>query len=169
MQQLNQLTPAEAERLALLAEEMGEAVQAIGKILRHGYESRHPDGGPTNREVLEREVTDVFFAANLLVEAGELIINPSLTLQQDKQVQGACCRTCEHWKATDDDAQKIGAGRCSNVPLLASAVDWDDEPGLSRVAAKHKGKKAFVQDASGWYAELLTLPDFCCTQHKKCV
>jgi hypothetical protein len=35
----NQLTDAEAERLALLAEECGEVVQVIGKILRHGYES----------------------------------------------------------------------------------------------------------------------------------
>lgn len=56
-QHFNQLTPAEAERLALLAEECGEVIQAIGKILRHGYESRHPDGGPTNREALEREHT----------------------------------------------------------------------------------------------------------------
>lgn len=56
----NGLTPAEAERLALLAEECGEVVQIIGKILRHGYESTHPEGGPTNREALAREVGDIF-------------------------------------------------------------------------------------------------------------
>ena len=55
----NQLTPPELERLALLSEELGEAQQAIGKILRHGYESCHPDGGPTNREALEKECGDV--------------------------------------------------------------------------------------------------------------
>lgn len=62
LKHFNRLTPAEAERLALLLEELGEVQQAIGKILRHGYESRHPDGGPTNRELLERELGDVVHA-----------------------------------------------------------------------------------------------------------
>ena len=63
----NRLSPAEAERLALLMEEMGEAHQVIGKILRRGYESRHPDGGPTNREMLEKELGDVWAAFDLMV------------------------------------------------------------------------------------------------------
>ena len=56
----NGLTPAEAERLALLAEECGEIVQVIGKILRHGYESSHPDDATdtTNRTLLEKEIGD---------------------------------------------------------------------------------------------------------------
>lgn len=33
----NGLSPAEVERLALLAEECGEVIQTVGKILRHGY------------------------------------------------------------------------------------------------------------------------------------
>ena len=41
------LTLSRLERLALLLEELGEAQQVIGKILRHGYDSRHPDGGPS--------------------------------------------------------------------------------------------------------------------------
>lgn len=41
-QQFNALTPAEAERLFYLLEKLGEAQQAIGKILRHGYESYDP-------------------------------------------------------------------------------------------------------------------------------
>ncbi len=55
----NGLTPAQAERLAMLAEECGEVVQVIGKILRHGYDSRHPNGGPTNKELLAAELRDV--------------------------------------------------------------------------------------------------------------
>lgn len=55
----NGLTPAEAERLAMLSEEAGEIVQAVGKILRHGYESTHPAGGPTNREALLHEIHDI--------------------------------------------------------------------------------------------------------------
>ena len=71
-QHFNGLTPSEAERLALLAEELGEAMQAIGKVLRHGYESTHPDGGPTNREALERECGDVRHAMIRLCDAGDL-------------------------------------------------------------------------------------------------
>ncbi|HEY9146980.1 MAG TPA: hypothetical protein VIN36_09870 [Thiobacillus sp.] len=72
MKHFNQLTPAEAERLALLLEEMGEAQQIIGKILRHGYESRHPDGGDTNRGLLEKELGDVRHAMILLCLADDL-------------------------------------------------------------------------------------------------
>ena len=58
----NQLSDAESERLYLLAEEAAEVIQAIGKILRHGYESTHPDGGHTNRYLLEKELGDVSHA-----------------------------------------------------------------------------------------------------------
>jgi len=67
----NGLTPAQAERLALLLEEMGEAQQAIGKILRHGYASSHPDGGPTNRSNLVRELGQVIAAVDLMVGGGD--------------------------------------------------------------------------------------------------
>jgi NTP pyrophosphatase (non-canonical NTP hydrolase) len=66
------LSPAELERLALLMEEMGEAHQAIGKILRHGYESRHPDGGPTNREMLEKELGHVSTSLSLMISAQDV-------------------------------------------------------------------------------------------------
>lgn len=83
----NRLTPAEHERLAYLMEECGEVVQIIGKILRHGYESRDPtkatptfdpnrggqDGwrntSPTNRELLARELGDVMRAMDMLAAA----------------------------------------------------------------------------------------------------
>lgn len=57
MKHFNKLTPAETERLAILAEECGETIQVIGKILRHGYESFHPkDYATTNRTLLENEL-----------------------------------------------------------------------------------------------------------------
>ena len=68
----NKLTPPEAERLSLLLEEMGEAIQAVGKIQRRGYESCHPVDGPTNRESLERELGDVRHAMIRLCDAGDL-------------------------------------------------------------------------------------------------
>ena len=52
----NGLTPAEAERLAMLAEECGEVIQMVGKILRHGYDSYHPaDPNTTNKQLLGRD------------------------------------------------------------------------------------------------------------------
>lgn len=59
----NRLAPDQSERLALLAEECGEAVQAIGKVLRHGFASWN------NRGDLEKEIGDIFAAALLLVAA----------------------------------------------------------------------------------------------------
>ena len=74
----NQLDHAQAERLDLLTEEMGEALQIIGKIKRHGLRSRHPNGGPTNKQLLERELGDVLVAINLLTGAKD-VSQPALT------------------------------------------------------------------------------------------
>lgn len=77
----NNLTQAELERLAILAEEMGEALQIIGKIVRHGYESYNPtlvqnqmDGVAklTNRDMLEKELGDVSAAINLMNLGGDI-------------------------------------------------------------------------------------------------
>jgi NTP pyrophosphatase (non-canonical NTP hydrolase) len=70
----NELTPAEVERLALLAEECAEVIQVIGKILRHGYESVNPKDrdGPANREMLQNELGDIDAAISLLEEAGDV-------------------------------------------------------------------------------------------------
>jgi len=71
-QHFNKLTPGQAERLAILAEECGEVVQIIGKILRHGLESYHPDGGPSNRLLLEKELGDIMTASVMLEMSGDL-------------------------------------------------------------------------------------------------
>ena len=77
----NQLTPAGAERLAVLAEELGEAVavmgsalQAIGKVLRHGYEGSNliDIAAVSNREALERELGDVRHAMIQLCNGGHV-------------------------------------------------------------------------------------------------
>src|SRR5579863_9951152 len=64
----NGLTDAQLERLAILSEELGEAQQAVGKIMRHGYESVNPDGDQafTNRHDLEKELGDVHYAVGAL-------------------------------------------------------------------------------------------------------
>ena len=56
---------------------MGEAQQAIGKILRHGYASYNPDkigaeNGPNNRDDLTKELGDVEFAIEMMLKAGDI-------------------------------------------------------------------------------------------------
>lgn len=73
----NALSPAQAERLAMLAEECGEVIQVIGKILRHGYDSYHPDRPHiTNRELLQRELTDLAAVENQ-IHARDRVFLPS--------------------------------------------------------------------------------------------
>lgn len=60
----NKLSNAQAERLYILLEELGEAQQAIGKILRHGYESGW--NGSNNRIDLEKELGHVQYAIKRL-------------------------------------------------------------------------------------------------------
>lgn len=75
----NGLTEAEAERLALLAEECAEVIQAVCKTLRHGYESTNPkkflvpgENPETNRQMLEREMGDLMHALNRCINAADL-------------------------------------------------------------------------------------------------
>jgi NTP pyrophosphatase (non-canonical NTP hydrolase) len=71
----NRLNDAEAERLAILAEECGEVLQTIGKILRHGYESKNPlvMNSKTNRQALELELGDLMFAITFMCRSGDIV------------------------------------------------------------------------------------------------
>lgn len=75
--QFNSLTAAQAERLFLLLEERAESIQAVGKILRHGYESHHPfiEGAGTNRQALQKEEGDGCAAMDMMCNAGDMDIN----------------------------------------------------------------------------------------------
>ena len=69
----NKLTPAEAERLAMLAEECGEVIQIIGKILLHGYNSYHPDNvNVSNRDLLRNEIIDVSGIIERMFDVGDI-------------------------------------------------------------------------------------------------
>lgn len=90
MNHFNKLTPAEAERLALLSEELGEVQQIIGKILRHGYESYHPADKKkkptTNRQLLEKEIGDVSASVLLMTRNGD-IMNGSVAANAIKKLE----------------------------------------------------------------------------------
>ncbi len=63
------MTEAELERLAILMEECAEVQQIIGKIMRHGYESFHPEDENriTNRTLLECELGDIEYICKLMI------------------------------------------------------------------------------------------------------
>ncbi len=67
----NDLTTAELERLAHLAEEAAEVIQAVTKIIRHGWLSTHPScSGFDNRMQLVKELGDFRGALELNLLAG---------------------------------------------------------------------------------------------------
>lgn len=78
------MSPAELERLAWLAEECAEVIQAIGKIIRHGYESKDPTNPDHegNRADLIRELSDVTAAVLLMDREGDITMNEILMKAQ---------------------------------------------------------------------------------------
>ena len=70
---VNRIGEPEQERLGLFTEETGEANQIVGKILRHGLDSYHPDMPLlSNANLLELEAGHVLAAIDLLVACGTL-------------------------------------------------------------------------------------------------
>lgn len=100
------LTPAQAERLEMLAEEAAEIVQACTKILRHGYESHHPDDpGETNRQHLCREIDEMNCIVGKMsmrgdlegakhVETGDAIWQRKLRYTHHQKTGRRICPTC---------------------------------------------------------------------------
>lgn len=68
----NGLSPAEAERLAVLAEECGEIVQIVMKAMRHGLDFHHPETGETNRAAIARELGDLDAICGRMVLAHDI-------------------------------------------------------------------------------------------------
>ena len=64
----NKLTPAKAERLSMLAEELSEAIQITMKIMRHGYESYNPNDPEftSNDRLLTHEIADVLAVLQMM-------------------------------------------------------------------------------------------------------
>lgn len=85
----NGLTPAQQERLVMLAEECGEVIQAVTKILRHGYDSCNPysQNCETNREHLLRELYDVAATMGMLhLELPQLADDALLDVEVNKSL-----------------------------------------------------------------------------------
>jgi NTP pyrophosphatase (non-canonical NTP hydrolase) len=56
------------EVMDILQEECAEVIQAVSKIRRFGYDSRWPEEGPNNRQLLEMEIGDLLAMVDILVE-----------------------------------------------------------------------------------------------------
>lgn len=95
----SRLSPAQIERLALFIEEMGEALQMVGKVFRHGYDSRHPEGKTTNREDLEKEIGHIESAVDFLcggLEPGGADLKDSNILKAKLEKQKGVMKYLHH-------------------------------------------------------------------------
>jgi hypothetical protein len=67
------LSDEQIERVGILMEEIGEALQALGKIQCHGFDSEYlNEEGLTNRQWLEKELSHVRFAMSLMNLNGDI-------------------------------------------------------------------------------------------------
>lgn len=139
---------AEIERLAIMAEEMGEAIQIIGKILRHGYESCHPNGGPINRELLEMELGDVYFSMQFLWEnediSKEEVMNHANTKREGIKeylhynlIQEKKMKTFETFESGISDMKD-----CMKRPIVVQAKQLDEPFRVDSIEGDYKQGKA---------------------------
>lgn len=70
----NGLTLAEAERLAILAEEASEVIKVVGKVLRHGWTPTDHTTGIRydNRAELQTELGDMANIQRLMLERADI-------------------------------------------------------------------------------------------------
>ena len=78
------------ERLAILSEECADVQQMIGKILRHGIMSYHPDdpSKATNQDVLANKLGDLLHAVGIVMDkdVNKRIVEVSVSTR-DKTIQ----------------------------------------------------------------------------------
>lgn len=139
--QFNGLSPAEHERLTILFEEMAEATQIVGKILRHGYESYHPRDVQhiTNRKLLETELGHVVYAVGALVR--ERDINPNRIHSSEQAKAQSIGQYLHHQGPSTPNLDRLSRFDVPGFPYVTTAAaigyqhDWDDA-GAYRVCAK---------------------------------
>uniref|UniRef100_A0A6M3LJD3 Putative nucleotide pyrophosphohydrolase domain-containing protein n=1 Tax=viral metagenome TaxID=1070528 RepID=A0A6M3LJD3_9ZZZZ len=99
--QFNGLFPSEAERLFLLIEEAGEVQHIVGKILRRGYQSYHPeDPDYSNRKLLEKELGDLLFAIDLMIRCHDV---DEQSIEHSKRLKSETVQQYLHHQSRDAD------------------------------------------------------------------
>ena len=72
--------------MSILQEESAEIIQAVSKIFRFGYESKHPDKDQTNREHLAEEVGDALAMIELLIK-NKIVDWQDVEIAKDKKFE----------------------------------------------------------------------------------
>lgn len=79
----NQITPAEAERLAMLSQEASRLIQMANKVLHHGMGGAQPDGpGFPNRDDIVEGLADLE-AVRVMMEIAGGIDGPQAPISED--------------------------------------------------------------------------------------
>lgn len=85
------------------------------------------------------------------------------------------CGNCKHWekRAQYEAGHNLGLGKCRAALQLFDATEWSEDEAddadyfVGRVIKpEFRGRRFFVQDASDYRADLLTLPTFSCIEHE---
>lgn len=77
------------------------------------------------------------------------------------------CSTCAWW-SREKENPPLNLRKCNYMEMYSDASYWEKETDI-RVSLRpeYKDKKAFVEDGSSYYAELMTMPDFGCVAHEE--
>ena len=78
------------------------------------------------------------------------------------------CSDCKYWTTKTDSSypEHLHLGKCLKVKLFGNCIDWDDKGNVTLVD-EAKEDIAFVQDASDYRSELVTMGNFGCVEGEK--
>ncbi len=98
----NNLTDKQMEQLFCLSEECGEVIQAVSKILRHGYEEFSPfdETKTTNRKNLEKELGDLYHWINELYSSEDI---DSINVSEAREIKEISCKPYLHHQENTND------------------------------------------------------------------
>ena len=93
------LSPRERELLTMLAEEAGEIVQAVTKILRHGPASWSPldETRTPNSAALRREIRDIRAVLRIMAESYDRPLLAYLGAEPSPAQLGVAMRRKQSW------------------------------------------------------------------------
>lgn len=81
---------SDKELLLIALEECAEVTQAISKVFRFGFESKHPKEILNNKERLEEEIGDLLCMIDLMFDRA-LISNEGVERAMDEKMQKLKC------------------------------------------------------------------------------
>lgn len=125
MNQANGLSNAEAERLMILSNMMGQLQTTITAIMLHGHNSISATEHICNKRALSKQCTDVSAAISLMIGCGDICksefeqlldkraveIVSELRFNGDTAIDIAAATNDEHAKSWSDNVRDIFRGR----------------------------------------------------------